>query len=256
MNRYLRGEALYGENMSRQEIDEWFEDERNGYFQLNRTRNYQYHAKNHYHGFRFLPDVKFENVLGIGSAYGDEFSLILGRLGFVTILEPGEGFHHNGFNYVKPNSDGTIPFADASFDLITCFAVLHHIPNVSSVISEIARVLRPGGFCLLDEPITSMGDWAEPRAGLTKHERGIPLAIFREIIARCGLKISRERLYGCGLTFKMSRFFDPFNHYSSVVVDDILCRLPWRRPYHPTSLWQKLGPACVFYILTAPCAQR
>ncbi len=39
----------------------------------------------------------------------------------------------------------TLPFPDASFDLVYSNGVLHHTPNTSQVIDEIFRVLRPGG---------------------------------------------------------------------------------------------------------------
>jgi len=39
-----------------------------------------------------------------------------------------------------------IPFADASFDFATSFMALMDMPDQGRVLSEIARVLRPGGF--------------------------------------------------------------------------------------------------------------
>ena len=38
-----------------------------------------------------------------------------------------------------------IPFAAASFDLVTCFDVLQCVPDDRSVVRELARVLQPGG---------------------------------------------------------------------------------------------------------------
>lgn len=38
-----------------------------------------------------------------------------------------------------------IPFADGSFDLVTCRLAFHHFPNPSIALREFARVLRPGG---------------------------------------------------------------------------------------------------------------
>jgi ubiquinone/menaquinone biosynthesis C-methylase UbiE len=38
-----------------------------------------------------------------------------------------------------------LPFRDGAFDCVYSFGVLHHIPDVKAVLSEIRRVLRPGG---------------------------------------------------------------------------------------------------------------
>ena len=40
-----------------------------------------------------------------------------------------------------------MPFADGSFDLVVSNAVFEHIRDVPAAVSEVARVLRPGGFC-------------------------------------------------------------------------------------------------------------
>ena len=39
----------------------------------------------------------------------------------------------------------TLPFADDTFDLVTCFLVLPHVPDDKVALTELARVLRPGG---------------------------------------------------------------------------------------------------------------
>jgi len=41
-----------------------------------------------------------------------------------------------------------LPFADASFDLVWSWGVIHHAPHPEMVISEVRRVLRPGGTFL------------------------------------------------------------------------------------------------------------
>lgn len=47
----------------------------------------------------------------------------------------------------------TLPFADDSFDLVLGHAVLHHIPDLRRALSEMLRVLRPGGtICFAGEP--------------------------------------------------------------------------------------------------------
>jgi ubiquinone/menaquinone biosynthesis C-methylase UbiE len=41
-----------------------------------------------------------------------------------------------------------LPFEDNSFDLIVSYTVFEHVQNYSEAISELARVLKPDGFCL------------------------------------------------------------------------------------------------------------
>jgi len=48
-----------------------------------------------------------------------------------------------------------IPFADASFDLVLMLKSLHHVPTASLAqsLSEAARVLCPGGYLYVSEPV-------------------------------------------------------------------------------------------------------
>ena len=39
----------------------------------------------------------------------------------------------------------TLPFSDATFDLVTCFLVMPHVPDDKVALAELARVLKPGG---------------------------------------------------------------------------------------------------------------
>ena len=42
-----------------------------------------------------------------------------------------------------------LPFADGSFDLVTCSNSFHHYPHQQAVVQEMRRVLRPGGRLVL-----------------------------------------------------------------------------------------------------------
>ncbi len=52
-----------------------------------------------------------------------------------------------------------LPFPDASFDAVTMFDVLEHIPDDARAVAEAVRVLRPAGFLLVSTP---RDDWRFP----------------------------------------------------------------------------------------------
>jgi SAM-dependent methyltransferase len=53
--------------------------------------------------------------------------------------------------YEQGNAE-SLPFDDASFDLVTCQTVLIHVAEPRAVIREMLRVTRPGGHVLAAEP--------------------------------------------------------------------------------------------------------
>ncbi len=55
-----------------------------------------------------------------------------------------------------------LPFPEGSFDVVTSYSVLHHLPNFSEPISEISRILREGGVLYIDhEPIKRENGWVK-----------------------------------------------------------------------------------------------
>jgi SAM-dependent methyltransferase len=60
------------------------------------------------------------------------------------------------FTY-QEGSAGALPFADGSFDLVTCQTVLIHVPDPEAVIAEMVRVTKPGGLVLAAEPNNRAG---------------------------------------------------------------------------------------------------
>jgi ubiquinone/menaquinone biosynthesis C-methylase UbiE len=263
INDYLSGVKLYGDDFTQSKINEWYADEEEGYANLgakNRDEyQYEYHALNTIHGFRFLKQKTFTNALGLGSAYGDEFTPIASKIGHITILDPSDAFSNikniagTPCEYVKPHQSGSLSFESNSFELITSFGALHHIPNVSHILSECYRCLQPNGIMLIREPISTMGDWRFPREGLTKHERGIPVHLFDKIILNAHFTIIRKTLCQFSpLSRIASRLgINLFNNPTLTHVDAVISKMLSRNPrYHRKNVIQKIAPGSVFYVLS------
>ena len=261
---YFSGEKLIGDDFDSRQIQEWYEDEIEGYAKIgDKSRsNYQYvyHALNTLHGYSHLPEGVFSHVLGMGSAYGDEFLPFIHRIKNLSILEPSDKFPSTDIegvpcSYVKPDPSGIIPFESNTFDLVTCFGVLHHVPNVSFVLTEIFRCLSPGGYALIREPIVSMGDWTKPRAGLTKRERGIPLSLMLRFTTEAGFQIDHETFTGIPLVYTPAKKlrWQVYNQSALTKLDSLLCKLfSWNIRYHRTTTWQKIAPTSLYLVLKKP----
>ena len=55
------------------------------------------------------------------------------------------------FHYVTALG-GSLPFLDESFDLVLLLETIEHVADVPSLGTEIMRVLRPGGYCMITTP--------------------------------------------------------------------------------------------------------
>jgi len=68
-----------------------------------------------------------------------------------AMLDTGEIDKEDEAGVVQGNAL-RLPFADASFDRVIAAEVLEHIPDDSSAMAELARVLRPGGTMAVTVP--------------------------------------------------------------------------------------------------------
>jgi len=107
---------------------------------------------------------------------------------------------------------GSLPFADASFDLVCCRLAAHHFPEPPAFVAESCRVLKPGGiFALVDNvsPDASMLPLATPAELLNtarafnvyektrdpSHARALSVAEWHGLMKRSGLTpVSSELL--------------------------------------------------------------
>jgi ubiquinone/menaquinone biosynthesis C-methylase UbiE len=88
-----------------------------------------------------------------------------------------------------------LPFADASFDIVTSRIAPHHFPNPRRFVHEVARVLRPGGQFLLDDNMAPedpeldafmnrFEQWRDP-----SHVRACTVSEWRGWMVAAGLRV-------------------------------------------------------------------
>jgi len=101
-------------------------------------------------------DIKQKKVLEIGYGMGTDH-LSLAKQGAITFgidltfgnsQVASRAFELEGQSARLIIGDAEqLPYDDNSFDFVYSFGVIHHSPDTQKIISEIHRVLRPGGRC-------------------------------------------------------------------------------------------------------------
>ncbi len=75
-----------------------------------------------------------------------------------------------GATTVELEPDAPLPLEDGSFDLVLCAETIEHVRDVQLLLSEVRRVLRPGGELALTTP--AHGRLTALKLALTGWERG------------------------------------------------------------------------------------
>jgi ubiquinone/menaquinone biosynthesis C-methylase UbiE len=99
-----------------------------------------------------------KELLEIGAGMGTDLAQFAKHGAIVTDVDLSSGhlalakenFQLRGLQgrFVHQDAE-TLPFPDASFDVVYSNGVIHHTPNTQKVVDEIYRVLRPGGKAII-----------------------------------------------------------------------------------------------------------
>lgn len=259
----LLGKKLYGNDFNFEQLGEWYADEENGYFNLTNEEHlyygeyvYDQKAGTPFHARR-LPRKHFPVCVALGCARGDDVVSLNRSIGRVIAIEPAMAWWRDDIfgipaQYMSPNISGKIDLDDKSVDLVVAFGCLHHVANVEFIMREFARILKPGGWMVIREPIISMGDFRQNRVGLTKRERGIPEHLMQDFITKAGMDIV-HRSY-CTFNPFVSLFHKmglwvPFNYRIITVIDWLLSELTaFNSRYWRPKLWQKFAPSSAAFV--------
>jgi len=132
-------------------------------------------------------------ILDVGCGTGANL-LMLSRYGAaegVDISEDALAFcRERGLDHVKQGAGEELPYEDNTFDLVTAFDVVEHMDDDLAGLSEMFRVLRPGGHALIFVP-TFMFLWGL-QDDVSHHRRRYRLPELQRVLERAGFEIERS----------------------------------------------------------------
>lgn len=130
-----------------------------------------------------IPDWTGQKVLDLGCAGGFMAEALARRGAVVTGIDPAAAAitsarahaEAEGLSIRYDEGAGeSLPYGDASFDAVVCVDVLEHVSDLSAVLAEVRRVLKPGGWFLFDTINTGWIAWLVVVAGAERVLRLLP----------------------------------------------------------------------------------
>lgn len=108
---------------------------------------------------RYIADWSGKNVLDVGCGGGYTCEYLDDRNANVFGTDISENSIRMAQDHAtqtervidyRPCTPVALPFDDESMDIVTCFDVFEHVDDLSAVMSEISRVLKPSGWLFFD----------------------------------------------------------------------------------------------------------
>lgn len=172
--------------------------------------------------FRLIAEEPPGRLLDLGCGAG-EFSARLAALGWrVCGLELVEAQAARaralGIQVVAGEVSGGLPYRAKEFDLVFAGELIEHLIDTDGFLTEIHRVLRPGGVLVLTTPnlaslenrlrllLGRYPNWVDYRLGSSGHVRAYTPRVLRAQLAAHGFRV--ERHAGNWIPFLPQRFAD------------------------------------------------
>lgn len=141
---------------ARKKADQYDEGNYN-YLDYWRGRDYE-HAAEAMAIERLLKGKHFRHAADIGGGYGRLCVFLKNYADRVTLAEPSKQQLMIAKDYLKKHPDieqvlaqaDVLPFKDNSIDLITMIRVMHHLPDPSTELNELRRVISDDGYIILE----------------------------------------------------------------------------------------------------------
>lgn len=110
-----------------------------------------------------LSGINGGRVLDIGCGSGQFIEILIQSLGSFdsvtgvdvdesVLEESGMKYQGESYRFLKASTQ-SLPFEDGSFDFVTISKALHHVENDRQALNEMKRVLKQGGYFLINEMI-------------------------------------------------------------------------------------------------------
>jgi SAM-dependent methyltransferase len=100
-----------------------------------------------------MKNPTFKTYLDIGCGDGSITKLLAECIGAeqVHCVEVKSPPADTTIKYSQPADTGLLEYDDNHFDMITAIMCLHHVKNLDTMVSEIHRILKPGGYLFIKE---------------------------------------------------------------------------------------------------------
>jgi len=141
-------------------------------------------------------------ILDVGCGTGANLMMLseFGDAEGVDISEDALSFcRERGLKNVRHGAAEKLPYDDETFDLVTALDVVEHLDDDVAGLSEMRRVLRPGGHLLLFVP-TFMFLWGV-QDEVSNHRRRYRMPELRRAVEKAGFRV--ERTTYANITFFM-----------------------------------------------------